>query len=367
MQLAELITHLEVLAPPALSEGWDNTGLLFGDRAADVSHVLTCLTLTPDVAAEAVANRVHLVVTHHPLLFKPVQRLTSDTAEGRTVLMLLRAGIAVYSPHTAWDNAPDGINQQLAELCGLQDIEPLRRSPTASQVKLVTFVPAEHLHSAQRAVWDAGCGVIGEYRECSYVLHGTGTFFGGESANPAVGQAGRLEQVEEARLEVVCPANRVDVAVAALRAAHPYEEPAIDIYPLQSLPGDSGAGRCGRLPSPRSLGDLAALVGQRLNVSALQFAGDPHRTVERLGIACGAAAEFWKDARRAGCQALLTGEARFHAALECREAGFGLIVAGHYATERHGMERLAALLAERCPGITVTASAVERDPLALLP
>jgi hypothetical protein len=212
-------------------------------------------------------------------------------------------------------------------------------------------------------VWDAGCGVIGEYRECSYVLHGTGTFFGGESANPVVGQSGQLEHVNEARLEVVCPTSRLDAAVAALRSAHPYEEPAFDIYPLQSLPGDSGTGRCGRLSSPTTLGDLAALVRQRLNAPGLQLAGDPQMTVERLGIACGAAAEFWKDALRAGCQALLTGEARFHAALECREAGFGLIVAGHYATERHGMERLAELLAERCPGVTVTASAAERDPL----
>jgi hypothetical protein len=212
-------------------------------------------------------------------------------------------------------------------------------------------------------VWDAGCGVIGEYRECSYVLHGTGTFFGGESANPVVGQSGQLEHVNEARLEVVCPTSRLDAAVAALRSAHPYEEPAFDIYPLQSLPGDSGTGRCGRLSSPTTLGDLAALVRQRLNAPGLQLAGDPQMTVERLGIACGAAAEFWKDALRAGCQALLTGEARFHAALECREAGFGLIVAGHYATERHGMERLAELLAERCHGVTVTASAAERDPL----
>lgn len=367
MRLQELIAALEALAPPALAESWDNTGLLLGDRAAEVSRALTCLTLTPDVAAEAVAAGAQLVVAHHPLLFKPVQRLTADTVEGRTILTLLRAGVAVYSPHTAWDNAPQGINQQLAELCELQEIEPLRRSLASDQVKLVTFVPRDSLERVQRALWDAGCGIIGDYRECSYVLHGTGTFFGGEETNPAVGSAGRLEHVEEARLEVVCPTNRMVVAVAALRSAHPYEEPAFDVYPLQSLPGDAGAGRCGRLPQAMTLGGLAALIQQRLPSPGLQFAGDPQRKIERLGIACGAAAEFWKDAQRAGCQALLTGEARFHAALECREAGFGLIVAGHYATERHGMERLAALLAERCPAVIVTASSAERDPLTTAP
>lgn len=366
MRLHDTVAVLENLAPPALSESWDNTGLLLGDHTADVTRVLTCLTLTPDVAVEAVSVGAQLVVTHHPLMFKPVQRITADAPDGRTLLTLLRAGIAVYSPHTAWDNAPLGINQQLADLCGLQDITPLRRLPSHAQMKLVTFVPRDHLERVQEALWAAGCGVIGDYRKCSFVLDGTGTFFGEESANPAVGQPGRLEHVAESRLDVVCAADNIHTAIAALRSAHPYEEPAFDIHPLHSLPGDSGAGRCGRLPRPMTLRELAAQISQRLNPAGLQFAGDPDRKIERLGIACGAAAEFWKDARKAGCQALLTGETRFHVALECREAGFGLIVAGHYATERHGMERMAALLAEQCPGIMVTASAVERDPLQSL-
>jgi dinuclear metal center YbgI/SA1388 family protein len=363
MHINELLTALETLAPPALSESWDNTGLLMGSRAGDVSRVLTCLTLSPDVAAEAVSIGVQLVVTHHPLMFKPVQRVTSETLEGRTMLALLQAGIAVYSPHTAWDNAPLGINQQLAELCELQDVATLRCLPVASHFKLVAFVPRNSLERVQRALWDAGCGVIGDYQECSFVLHGTGTFLGGDSTQPTVGQAGRLEHVDEARLDVVCPVDRLKPAVAALRAAHPYEEPAFDCYPLHSLPGDVGAGRCGRLPQPMTLSELAGLVQQRLKAPGLQWAGDPALKIERLGVACGAAADFWKDSRQTGCQALLTGEARFHTALECRDAGFGLIVAGHYATERHGMERLAMLLAERCPGVAVTPSAVERDPL----
>jgi dinuclear metal center YbgI/SA1388 family protein len=363
MNLPALIAALETLAPPAWSESWDNTGLLLGRRTGDVSRVLTCLTLSSDVAAEAVAAGVQLVVTHHPLMFKPVQRITSDTLEGRTMLSLLEAGVAVYSPHTAWDNAPLGINHQLAELCQLQDITPLRPLPGGSQYKLVTFVPRDSLERVQRALWDAGCGVIGDYRNCSFVLHGTGTFLGGDSTQPAVGEAGRLEHVDEARLDVVCPVERLEAAVAALRAAHPYEEPAFDAYPLHTLPGDGGAGRCGRLPQPTTLNELARTIRERLPARSLQVAGDPALKIERVGIACGAAAEFWKDARRAGCEALLTGEARFHTALECRDSGFGLIVAGHYATERHGMERLASLLAERCPDITVMASTVERDPL----
>jgi dinuclear metal center YbgI/SA1388 family protein len=367
MQLQDIVDVLEQLAPPELAESWDNVGLLLGDRKADVDRILTCLTLTPDVAEEAVRSGAQLVVTHHPVLFKAVQRLTTDTAEGRTLLTLLRGGVAVYSPHTAWDNAPLGINQQLAERLDLSAIQPLKPL-NKDEVKLVTFVPPEHLLAVQQAVWDAGGGVIGNYRQCSFVLEGTGTFFGDEAANPAVGQAGRLERVAEARVEVVCPTMRLSAVLSALRSAHPYEEPAIDVYPLRGLPAAGwGSGRQGALPAPLTLCELAQRVAARLPGARVEMVGPPERSIVQVGIACGAAAEYWKEAQRQGCQVLLTGEARFHTAVEVRDAGFALILAGHYATERLGMERLAQLLAERCAGISVSASAVEHDPLRACP
>jgi len=216
----------------------------------------------------------------------------------------------------------------------------------------------------QQAVWNAGAGVIGNYRNCSYVLEGTGTFFGTDAANPAIGKAGRLEQVAESRLEFVCPAGLLTPVLSALRSAHPYEEPAIDVYPLRSVTTwNRGAGRCGKLAAPITLQELAQRVAGRLPAARVETVGEPALKIARLGIACGAAAEFWKDAQRRGCQALLTGEARFHSALEIRDAGFAMLLAGHYATERPGMERLAELLAAACSGVTVTASAAERDPL----
>jgi hypothetical protein len=279
------------------------------------------------------------------------------------LLSLLQHGVAVYSPHTAWDNAPQGINQQLAESLGFTDIQPLRPH-AADSMKVVTFVPGEHLAAVQQAVWAAGAGEIGNYRCCSYVQQGQGTFWGTDAANPAVGEAGRLETVAEARLEVVCPSARLNTVLSALRSAHPYEEPAIDAYPLKSSGSSSvGSGRCGRLPQPLTLHQLAEMVRERWTAPLVERVGDASLVVDRVGIACGSAAEFWKDARQRGCQVLLTGEARFHAALEVRDAGFAMLLAGHYATERPGMERLAALLAERCPGVAVSASRQERNPL----
>lgn len=367
----EICQYLNEIAPLAIAESWDNVGLLLGEEQTDVSRVTTCLTLTLDVVDEVVAAGAQLVVTHHPLLFKPVQKLNGSTSEGRSILKLLRSGIAVYSPHTAYDNAPAGINQQLAELFELTEIAPLRPRPTEAPFKIVTYVPKENVEQVRRGIWDAGAGVIGNYRDCSFNIEGCGTFFGADSTHPAVGQPGRLEQVPETRIEVVCLANRLEPALAALRKAHPYEEPAIDVFPIKQLPGMTGfeiggAGRYGRLPRPMTLAELNRLVSERLRQPGLQFVGQLDATIEMLGIACGAAGEFLKDAHRAGCQAFLTGETRFHSCLEARDLGMAIILPGHYATERPAMEVLARRLSQQFANVIAEASHVETDPVQSL-
>src|SRR5205814_2929159 len=202
-----------------------------GDPAASVQRILTCLTLTPEVAAEAVETGCQLIVTHHPILFRGAKRLTTSTAEGRTVLALARAGVAVYSPHTAFDNTSGGINDALAQKLGLTDLVPLRRREGGRQCKIVVFMPDADLGKVSDALFAAGAGQIGQYSQCSYRLAGTGTFFGSDTASPTVGQKGRREEVSEWRLEAVCLESLVEAVVAAIRRSHSYEEPAFDIYP----------------------------------------------------------------------------------------------------------------------------------------
>ena len=362
-RLADIVAVLNHLAPTRLAEQWDNVGVLIGDESAHVSRVMTCLTLTSDVAAEAIEQRAELVVSHHPVLFRPVQKITARDPESATLLRLIAAGCAVHSPHTGYDSATRGINQQLAELFELNEIVPLRRRMAEAKLKVVTFVPPGQLEAVRQALWSAGAGQIGEYRSCSFSSPGNGTFLGSQASHPAIGEAGRFETVDEIRLETVCSPRDLSDVISALRRAHPYEVPAFDVYPLQPAPGSEGSGRCGVLPREMPLGEFMELVKQRLRIGALQFVGDSSTRLRRLAIACGSAAEFIPDAASGDCQVLLTGEARFHDCLKARESGVALVLPGHYATERPGVEQLCKLLTAELPELTVWPSQSETDPV----
>jgi dinuclear metal center YbgI/SA1388 family protein len=363
--VADLVQALEQIAPPALAAEWDNVGLLLGDPGATVRRVMTCLTVTPESAAEAAEAGAELVVSHHPILFRPAKRLTAATAEGRMLLTLARAGAAVYSPHTALDNAEGGINDVLARRLGLSQVAPLRPAGAARQCKVVVFVPDADLARVSDALFAAGAGRIGQYTECSYRLAGTGTFFGTDATNPTVGQKGRREEVQEWRLEVVCPEAVVDRVDAAMRRAHSYEEPAYDVYPLRPAAARTGAGRVGVLAQPTGLAALARQARSALSAAAVPFVGDPDRPVRRVAIACGAAGEFIPDAVRGQADALLTGEVRFHDCLAAQAQGLALLLPGHYATERCGVEDLAGRLQQLFPPLEVWASRRERDPVQI--
>jgi dinuclear metal center YbgI/SA1388 family protein len=363
--VADLTKHLDRFAPPALAAEWDNVGLIVGDPSANVERVLTCLTVTPPVVAEAVDTRVQLIITHHPMLFRASKRLTTITAEGRMLLELIRAGVAVYSPHTAFDNTTGGINDVLARRLGLTDLMPLRKQPGPRQCKVVVFVPEKDLDRVADAMFAAGAGNIGEYSQCSFRLVGTGTFFGSDAANPTIGDKGRREEVSEWRLEAICPEAAADRVVLAMRRAHSYEEPAYDVYPLRSTAAAAGAGRIGVLAAPVALAELARRVKTALNAQLVQVVGDPARTAQRVALACGAAGEFLGDAIVAGADVFLTGEMRFHDYLAAQAQNVALLLPGHYATERCGIEDLAERLQRDFPGLQVSASRRERDPVSL--
>ncbi|MBI2804576.1 MAG: Nif3-like dinuclear metal center hexameric protein [Planctomycetes bacterium] len=364
--VADFMSALQSIAPLALAADWDNVGLLLGDSAAPVQRVMTCLTVTAESVAEAIETRAHLIISHHPILFRAIQQLTTANAEGRMALDLVRAGVAVYSAHTAYDNCAGGINDQLAARIGLTDVGPLRYCDAAAQCKIAVFVPEHDLKKVSDAMFTAGAGHIGQYRECSFRLAGTGTFFGSEATNPTLGVKGQREEVAEWRLEVVCAEHAVDAVVAALRHAHSYEEPAFDVYPLRPMRAPAGEGRLGVLPAAMSLGAFAQLAKTALGASWVQIVGAPEQSVRRVTIACGAAGEFFADAAARQADVFLTGEMRFHDCLAAQTKRIAVVLPGHYATERLGMETLADRLQARFPDATVWPSRRERDPLLIM-
>jgi dinuclear metal center YbgI/SA1388 family protein len=325
--------------------------------------------VTPESAAEAVETGAQLLVTHHPILFRAVKRLTADTAEGRMICGLVRAGVAVYSPHTAFDNTRGGINESLGRRLGVVDLAPLRSQDGPRQCKLVVFVPESDLAKVCDALFAAGAGQIGQYSQCSFRLAGTGTFFGSDATNPTVGTRGRREEVSEWRLEAVCPEGRVGQAVEAMRRAHSYEEPAYDVYPLKPGKLTVGVGRIGRLaaPAPVALEEFARSVRTALRSGPVQVVGEQGRKVERVAIVCGAGGDLLADAVRARADVLLTGEMRFHDYLSARALGIALCLPGHYATERFALEELADRMRSRWPDLEVSASQREDDPVRWIP
>jgi dinuclear metal center YbgI/SA1388 family protein len=362
--LHDIVTFLDTRAPARLAASWDNTGLLLGRRDQEIRKVLTCLTVTPEVVAEAVDEQVNLIVSHHPILFKGVKNLSEGSPEGRLLGPLLRTDIAVYSPHTRFDNCIGGINDRLAVSLQLSEVRPLRPLAGSAVYKLVVFVPKPDTAKVLDAMFAAGAGWVGDgrYSECSFRTPGTGTFKGEAGAKPVIGQVGTREEVEEDRVEVLVPVNLLNRVVEAMNGAHPYEVVAYDVYPLVPW-NDGGEGRIGVRKEVRTLTEFATFAGRQTEAQAVQIVGDSARTVQTVALACGSAGEFLDDAIRAGADTFVTGELRFHDALKAEAAGIGVVLLGHYASERPAVESLSGWISGTWPLMDCWASKREHDPL----
>lgn len=374
-RVADWVALLHDLYPVGDAEGWDSVGLQVGDPDDAVGTVLVCLDITSAVLDEAAGAGADLLVAHHPLLLRPLERLTPGTARGRLALRAARERRAVVAAHTNFDVAAPGTTEPMTDLLGLVDVRPLRPSPDdeLQQVKLVTFVPEADTAAVLAALSGAGAGRIGAYDHCSFRSRGTGTFRPSAAANPTVGERGTLNEVAEDRLEIVVGVDRLEEAVAALRRAHPYEEVAFDAYPLMS-PGRDGAkglGRVGDLPAPLPLHQVADRLAEGLPSPHLRVVGDLQRPVQRVAACGGAGDGLISDAVRADADVYVTGDLRHHAALDAATLGLALIDAGHYATEAAALPTLRTSLAEaaRDRGLTagLLASEVRTEPWADYP
>ena len=358
-RVAEIAEAVERIAPASLAEEWDNPGLQVGDPGARVGGVLVALTPLQEVFAEAEESGTDFLLFHHPLIFGGLSSVDASSYPGSLVARAVRGGLNVFAAHTNYDAAPNGVSVALADALGLEG--PLSVvAPRGALRKLVVFVPEEAVEKVADALSAAGAGVIGDYTRCTFRTPGTGTFFGGEAADPYLGEKGRLEKVGEVRLETVVPAHAAGEATAAARDAHPYEEPALDVYPLGGHPEGCGYGRVGRLSRPLSAGELRELVSGSLGFSARLVADpDPSRRIERVAVLGGSGGSFVAQAAASGAEAYITGDLDYHDALLAESLGICAIDAGHAATELPSLEPLARRLADLVD-VPVSVSRVRR-------
>jgi dinuclear metal center YbgI/SA1388 family protein len=360
--LKELLSHLERLAPLRYAEAWDNVGLLVGEESQAVSRVLLTIDYTAAVAAEGREQNCDCIISYHPPIFHPLKRIDGESL----IYDAIRRGVAIYSPHTALDVAEGGTNDVLADAMGLVDRRALRATAGKSEAcKLVVFVPTEAAEKVATAVFAAGAGRGGNYSRCSFQSKGTGTFFGEAESNPAIGMAGRLEEVEELRWETLVPTGRIDAVIAAMREAHPYEEPAFDLVPLVVAAEGKGQGRIGKLDRPTGRAEVFGRIKKELGLGHLLIAGPTSGMVSTAACCAGACGEMVNDALAQKAELYLTGEMRHHDALRAAEKGMTVVCTLHSHSERAVLKRWAERLREQMPAVQFVLSQVDRDPFLI--
>ncbi len=365
MTVRDIGAIIESWAPKEVAWEDDNVGLQCGDGSQSVRSLLIGLDPTEAMINEAARKSVQMLVTHHPLLFRPLRRVDLESSTGRILRRLMESGIALYAAHTNLDASPMGTSHALAQAMGL--IKPtILNAAAPTEKKIVTFVPPSHVEVVAEALARAGAGTIGKYERCSFRSEGIGTFIGDATADPAIGKAGRYEHAREIRLEMIVPHWRLGAAIAALLGSHPYEEPAFDVYPLENPGTPYGLGVIGDLRRPVSLPRFLRTLKRQLHVPVLRHSPGTGKPVQRVAACGGSGGMLLDEAIRAGADAFVTADVKYHSFHDA----FGRIVlvdAGHFETENPVVAALASRLRKeflrRGEAITIRTATTPANPV----
>ena len=365
-RLSDVVGMLHKLCPSTLAEDWDNVGLQVGDPSTTINKILVCLD-AEELAVETARNQgAQLIIAHHPLIFRPLKRISPTDTTGKVLFSAIQNNIAIASAHTNLDRAADGLNDWLAATLELAAAVPLEKPATNNFSKIVVYVPAGHETDVMTALFSAGAGSIGDYDQCSFRVAGTGSFRGATTTAPFIGAPGEFEETGEYRLETIVPRVGITKAVEALVKAHPYEEVAYDIIPLANTDSSVGLGRIGHLATPLALEAFAGRVKALLGSEALRMVGDPTQKISKVAVCGGSGMCVYNEAVRQGADCLVTGDIKFHEAQRARNDGVALIDAGHFPTERIMVSelsnRLRQLFEQRELTIEVIEMTAEQDP-----
>lgn len=361
MKLKELTAYLESFAPLELQEPYDNSGLLVGDPNQEILQALISLDCTEDVVDEAIRTGCDVIISHHPIIFKGLRRLTGSTSVERVVMKAIRHGIALYAIHTNLDNVIGGVNARIADRLGLQKRAVL--SPKAGLLeKMIAFVPRSHVESVRQALFDAGAGKIGDYDQCSFNAAGYSTFRGLEGSDPFVGEVGEQHREEETRMEIIYPQYLHRKIQIALLESHPYEEPAFDRIAVKNDCFEAGAGMIGMLEKPMDELEFMAHLKHALRVSVIRHTEFLNKPIERVAVCGGSGGFLLKDAVRSGADVFITADFKYH---EFFDADGQVLIAdvGHFESEQFTSELLLEIIQKKFTTFAVRLTGINTNPI----
>lgn len=364
MRIKEILQTIEQLAPLPLQESYDNSGLQVGDANREVTGILLCIDVTEDVIEEAISLGCNLVISHHPIAFRPFKSLTGKNYVERCMIQAIRNNIALYAAHTNLDNARGGVNYRLAQMLELQNVKILQPLENAL-LKFVTTVPLQYAESVRNALFNAGAGHIGNYDSCSYNLSGEGTFRAKEGANPHIGEIDQLHFEPEVRIETVIPVMKREEVLRALLAVHPYEEPVFDLYPIANNWPQHGSGVVGVLPEPMPEQEFLYLLKDIFNLPTIQHSKMQGREIRDVALCGGAGAFLIPQAITYGADAFITGEAKYNDFFDV-EGRILLAVVGHYESEICTKEIFFEIISRKFPTFALHKSAFDSNPVKYL-
>ncbi len=344
VKVATIMQIVEKIAPKKLAYEWDNVGLLIGDPKQEVDNILVSLDINEDIVDEAIKNQAKMIITHHPIILKPIKNIRWDTSMGQLLKKLIENSINVYCAHTNLDLSENGVNKVLFDTLKLTNEEILKPEIKEQLYKFVVFVPLTHVEEVKMSMGNAGAGWIGNYSHCSFSAKGVGSFKPTEGTNPYIGQPGVIENVEEMRLETIVPEKLLNKVLNAVLKAHPYEEVAYDIYPLSNTGKEFGLGRLGKYSEPVAKEDFIKLIKNQLEVSVLKVAGNLPSFIEKVAVCGGSGGSMIQQAAFRGAQVLVTGDVSYHQAQDAQNLGLCVVDAGHGVTEKIAIPYFADLL-----------------------
>jgi dinuclear metal center YbgI/SA1388 family protein len=364
MKLRELCDKLEVWAPLAYQESYDNSGLIVGDLDQDLTGVLVSLDCIEAVVDEAIASDCNAIVSHHPIVFKGLKTLTGKNYVERTILKAIKNDIALYAIHTNLDNIDTGVNKKIADQLGLVNTQVL--APKRGLLKkLITFAPKDNVEEVRAALFAVGAGALGSYSECNFSVEGVGTFKGSEDSNPVIGKKGIREQVSEERIELIFHSHIEPKVLSALKLSHPYEEVAYHIIAVDNANQHVGSGMIGELKEPILDLDFLKSTKENLKTDCIRYTRLLNKKVKKIAFCGGSGSFLINAARQSGADVFITGDFKYH---EFFDAEKSIVIAdiGHYESEQYTIDLIADFLRKKFPRFAVHLSKVNTNPINYL-